>query len=303
MPNYGYRASTLNPTLMPGSQPGAFSGIAGAPGGINQAQQTTAVTDRIRDLATRVKAGDPSAIAEVQQLVQADLDHTDDPVANWARDISNSFLGTDFKSRYDKSGMLHDLLPGIAVAGGALALGLLAPAAGAGALGSSGGFGTAGMAGATGASAGVPAALGGGIAATGPGGLGGSATTTGVNAAGAAGGGVGAGAAGGVPAALGGGVSGAGGLLGTIGKYGPLVAGGLGAIGAGKLGSQAEGLRNQAAQMAIQDYNDRKPLRTAAMAGLTGPQAQKPDLGGLFSDPSNPYKRSVYGTPPTNGGR
>lgn len=89
---------------------------------------------------------------------------------------------------------------------------------------------------------------------------------------------------------LGGILRGAGDLL---TDYGPLVAGGLGAIGAGKMGSQAEDLRNQAARVAMRDYQQRAPLREAAVTGLTGPRPQREDLSGLYADPSNPYRRPV----------
>lgn len=104
--------------------------------------------------------------------------------------------------------------------------------------------------------------------------------------------GAGSGGAAGLPTALGKGLS-LNGVLGTLGKAAPLIAGGMGAIGAGKLGSQAEDLRNQAARIALTDYQGRKPFRDAALEGLMGPQPQREDLSGLFSDPSNPYRRPV----------
>lgn len=138
--------------------------------------------------------------------------------------------------------------------------------------------------GGTGAFGSTPA----GVAGTGPAGTGwGGSATMGGNAPAALG-------AGAQAAASAGGIGGA---LGTAGnlltKYGPLVLGGIGAVGAGKLGSQAEDLRNQAARVAMQDYQQRAPLREAAVTGLTGPRPQREDLSGLYADPSNPYRRPV----------
>lgn len=285
-----YKPGQLNPVFLPGwdTSPSA-TGAGFAPGGIDQPQAETEITVWARDLAERVRAGDPAAIAEMEQLARGDQKKINDPRGNMARKVSNTLLGTKYLTPYEKSSVLGDLAPGLAIMGGIAGLGLLAPAvAGGGAAGAAGSFGSAGMAGATGAgglgAAGAGLGVGAGAAGSaGGGGLGG----LGAGAAGSAGA-----ASGGLPAALGSGLS-AGGVLKGIGKTLPLVAGGLGAIGAGKLGGQAEDLRNQAARIAMEDYRGRQPFREAALSGLMGAQPQREDLSGLFSDPSNPYRRPV----------
>lgn len=286
MPNYKYAASNLNPTLMPGASGSDFAGLAGAPGGINRDPVATEVTQRIRDLAVRVKAGDPAAIAEVQQLSQPDLDHTDDPTANWARDISNTFLGTQLKSRYDASGILHDLAPGLAIAGGALGLGLLAPAAGA----AGGGAAAAGGGGIAAApSTAFLGAANAGAASAASGGLGGLLGAGG--AAGAAGGGLG----------IAGAAKALGGLKGALSDYAPLVLGGVQALTGAAQQGKANDLQREALNYARNDYNSRAGFRDAASARLLGPQAQREDLSALYAPAqNNPYavRRPPLAAPP-----
>lgn len=87
----------------------------------------------------------------------------------------------------------------------------------------------------------------------------------------------------------------AGGVLGAIKEYGPLVLGGLGAINSASQQGQANDLQRQALQYAAQDYAARQPLRDLAMQRLQAPQAQRPDLAPIFSQSSNPYTQARYG--------
>lgn len=184
------------------------------------------------------------------------------------------------------------LIPGVGTLGAA-AIGGLGNAAGQYAQSGKVNIGQSLLSG--GLAAGGNALLGNGLGSTGaPGGAVGYTPTGVVEGAG------GLGKAAAVGSKIAGGSGGLGGLLGTVGDlattYGPLVAGGLGAIGAGQLGSQAEDLRNQAARVAMRDYQQRAPLREAAVTGLTGPRPVREDLSGLFTDPSNPYRRPVART-------
>lgn len=100
----------------------------------------------------------------------------------------------------------------------------------------------------------------------------------------------------GTGAATAGNIAGAGGvsdILGTVKKYAPLVLGGLGAVGAGQMGSQAEDLRNQAAGYATNDYKQRAPLRAAFNERALAPMPVRENLDPLFADPANPYKRPL----------
>lgn len=132
----------------------------------------------------------------------------------------------------------------------------------------------------------------GGIAAAGI--AGGALLGVGPAAAGAGAGASGAGAAG-TAATVAGAAQKAGGVLGAIKEYGPLVLGGLGAVNAANQQGRADDLQRQALQYAQQDYQNRAPLREMALAKLTGPQAQRPDLAPIFSQSSNPYTQARYG--------
>lgn len=285
-----YKPGQLNTTFTdPASMtaPVTGTGRGFAPGGVDQAQTQSDITLWGQSLAERVKMGDPEALMELQTLVRADKKKVGDDRANLARKISNTYTGTKYLTPYDDSSVLGDMAPGLALMGGIAGLGLIAPAlAGGGAAASAGGFGTAGMAGATGA---------GGLGAAGAG-LGVGAGAAGSAGSGGGLGGLGAGAAGSAgTAGAAGGLGGASGLLGSLGGLKnvlPLAGGIMGTIGAGKLGGQAEDLRNQAARIAMQDYEGRKPFREAALSGLMGPQPQREDLSGMY-DPMNPYKRPV----------
>lgn len=266
-------------------------------------------------LAQRAAMGDPAALDRLEKL--ADFDPNDKYGAatqdgrNYARMLFYDLSGTEGSYFTPKDAYIGDdigkvlsiaapiagaLIPGVGMLGAGLigaggnALGQYAGTgkvnlgqtlmAGGGAAAGNALLGNGLGAGKTGSMFGSAAP---GVAPTGPNGWGGDAT-------------MGGNAMPGAPAALGKGIS-VGGILDKGGdllqKYGPLVAGGLGAISAGKLGSRAEDLRNQAARMALTDYQSRAPLRDAAVTGLTGPQVQRPDLSGLYNDPSNPYRRPV----------
>lgn len=265
---------------------------AGAPGGIGTQQAQNDITKWGVDLAQRVKMGDPAAIMEVQELVRAEKKTVGDDRRNLARKISNTYLDTKYLTPYDDSSVLGDLAPGLALMGGIAGLGLLAPAmAGGGAAAGAGGFGTAGMAGATGAAGLLPAAGGLGAAGAGAagsaGGGGGGLGGLGAGAAGSAGGGGAAGGAGGLLSA-----GGASGLLGGLKNAAPLILGGLGAVQSANQYGQANDLRQQAIDMAKQDYAGRAPLRDAFTAGALKPLPQRPDLSGMLRT-TNPYQNPV----------
>lgn len=268
---------------------------AGAPGGIGTQQAQNDITKWGVDLAQRVKMGDPAAIMEVQELVRAEKKTVGDDRRNLARKISNTYLDTKYLTPYDDSSVLGDLAPGLAIMGGIAGLGLLAPAmAGGGAAAGASGFGTAGMAGATGAG-GLAAAGGAGLGAAGAGaagsagGGGGGLGALGAGAAGSAGGAGGAASgAGGLLSAAGG----AGGVLGGIKQNLPLILGGLGAVQSASQYGQANNLRQQAIDMAKQDYAGRAPLRDAFTAGALKALPQRPDLSGMLRT-TNPYQNPV----------
>lgn len=97
-------------------------------------------------------------------------------------------------------------------------------------------------------------------------------------------------------AATGGGGAGAGGALGTLdrigslaGKYGPMVMGGLGVIGAGKAQSHANALTDQAVQGSMQDWQSRAPVRARAQQLMLGPMPQAPNLNSSLADYGNPF--------------
>lgn len=85
---------------------------------------------------------------------------------------------------------------------------------------------------------------------------------------------------------------GGGGLLDMIGKYGPLVAGGLGMVGNYQDASKANELRERGIASAERTYAERAPFRMRALAAATAPQPQRPDLSWIFNDPGNPYNRA-----------
>lgn len=237
-----------------------------APGAVSTAPSQNGMQRQFADLQKRVQQGDPAAIAQVMQLAQPELDKTDDPAANEARKIANTYLGTNLKNRWEDTSVLHDLLPGIAAAGGALALGLIAPGVGAGAAGAGGGSGIV-------AAPAFPAAA----AGSAPGaiaGLGGTAAA-----------GAGAGAA----AAAGTGLSG---LLGKAGKWATghpgLIVGTLGAIDAAHQQQHSNQLAENAVNNATADWNSRKPLRDALLQKLLAPEPGLPSLPGGMGG-ANPY--------------
>lgn len=225
-----------------------------APGAVSTAPSQNAMQRQFADLQKRVQQGDQSAIAEVMQLAQPGLDQTDDPAANEARKIANTYLGTKLKNRWEDTSVLHDLAPGILAAGGALGLGLLAPAAGA-------------------AGGGAAAAAGGAAPA--------AAGAAGAGAAAAGGLGVGTAAAG----------AGLSGLLGKAGQWitghPGLILGAAGAIDAAGQQRHSNQLAEDAMKNATADWNSRAPLRDALLQKLLAPEPALPGLPGGAS--SNPY--------------
>lgn len=239
-----YSVLNANPTAFTGVQ--ATSSAAGAPGGINQAPTASGIQQRVMALANAAKAGDPAAIAQLQQLTQPGVPETNDPMANEARKLSNSLLGTSLKVRWDDTSVLHDLAPGLLAAGGALGAGLLAPVLGAGGIAAAPAFPAA--------AATAPAAA---STLAGAGGLLGTVATAAPVAAGAAG----------VAKA-------AKGLLGTGLSAKDVIGGGLGLLGtidAANQGAEADRLRKQALDFATNDYNQRAPARTLAMQKVLAP--------------------------------
>lgn len=116
------------------------------------------------------------------------------------------------------------------------------------------------------------------------------------------GGGASAGAAGnatqGMPGVMGaaGGGGGAGGFslggaLDAVGRYGPLVVGGLGAYQTMQDQSKANELRERGIKMAEQDYAGRAPFRALATSYAQRPEPQRADLSSIFYDPGNPFNR------------
>lgn len=79
-------------------------------------------------------------------------------------------------------------------------------------------------------------------------------------------------------------------ILGGVTKALPVVGGGLAAYEGIKNANQSNALTQKALDMAGQDYTDRAPLRTAALAKLTNPQA--PDLS-FATNTANPFAKRL----------
>jgi hypothetical protein len=54
----------------------------------------------------------------------------------------------------------------------------------------------------------------------------------------------------------------------------------------------ADRMRDGAIRGATNEWNARAPLRDASMKGILDlPNVQRPDMSGVFADPSNPYNK------------
>lgn len=113
---------------------------------------------------------------------------------------------------------------------------------------------------------------------------------------------------GGLKGAVTGGALGAAGALGKAAKIGSgasvlksvfdtakknpgLVLAGVNALQGARNSGKAADQRNQALNIARQDYDSRAPFRDMVMQRLQAPQAQAPNLSAIFRDPGNPYNR------------
>jgi hypothetical protein len=268
------------------------------------------------ELLARAKAGDQAALAQLQQL--AGDDSTGGWATNDARNYTRMLLEENKLGDYNYSeardgggfwgsvkSVGGDLLkygapvgaafiPGIGplaaagiAAGGntagraiqgdpfSLKSALLSGAAGAGGNMLLGGQGVGGI-------KGIPGRLGFGGGAAAPG-----APGTGTQSMpGAMGGSAPAGAAG-VPGA---GFS-LGGALDTVGRYGPLAIGALGAYQTMQDQSNANELRERGIKMAEQDYAARAPFRMRAAEFAQRPEPTRQDLSSIFYDEGNPFNR------------
>jgi hypothetical protein len=292
-----------------------------------------------QDLEARVKAGDPAAIAQIQQMAHpeiADWGTNRNAVGrdqrnsiDWARQVSNQYLGTNYEHSKNTTvgNAAGDLLRVAAPIGAALIPGIGPLAAGliaaggnaAGQLlhgdplsvkqallaGVGSGLGSAGLAatGGGGAAAGAIPAAPAGVAEATSAGLAGAPTSIGGLTTGLGGAAGATGAASGAlaPVAAAGGAGTAvpsASVLGTLGKIGgtisknlPLIGGVLGTIQGANQMSHANALQDQAVQTALQDWQQRAPVRAAAVQRVLAPLPTAPDLSYVYANSSNPYAK------------